>query len=217
MADLLFIGDFDFFGTKQKEAHQAERYTKWIQRTRAIWPLSVWERRKIDFLADKLLSRRKPACVDVLIAEEKRTREYATIDISGSSCLTWDLNCFILGCCQVKPWPNGCNMLVQHCCRQLHVASVWPPCCTVLRSFGQPTQHVATWSNNVACNMLHPFGLGLKFWEVITVVLLWLETMKAMELWQNRQSCKDVRNTETVFSWFLMLPLPSWYATTTKQ
>ena len=28
----------------------------------------------------------------------------------------------------VNPWPNGCNMLAQHCCMQC-VLSVWPSCC----------------------------------------------------------------------------------------
>ena len=45
----------------------------------------------------------------------------------------------------VKPLPNGCNMLVQHCCMQ-HVACVWPPCCTMLPFFGQPCSS--------CCNMI---------------------------------------------------------------
>ena len=43
----------------------------------------------------------------------------------------------------------------------------------------------------------------------------------AIKLWEkgrnlsqdkNKQSCKDIRNTETVFSWSLTLPSPSWFA-----
>ena len=46
-------------------------------------------------------------------------------------------------------WRN----IVKHCCTQ-HVAGVWPPCCTVLRSFGQPC--------STCCNMLHPFSLDFR-------------------------------------------------------
>ena len=53
----------------------------------------------------------------------------------------------------LKPWPNGCNMLVLRAFGH-HVAQ----CCIRLAN---PAQHVATWSNNVRCNMLHPIGLGL--------------------------------------------------------
>ena len=43
-----------------------------------------------------------------------------------------------------KPLPNGCNMLVQHCCTQ-YVAFVWP----------------------TLFSMLHPFGLGFTCWSFV--------------------------------------------------
>ena len=52
---------------------------------------------------------------------------------------------------------TSCNIVARNILRAFghHVAQ----CCVRLAN---PAQHVATWSNNVACNMLHPFGLGLR-------------------------------------------------------
>ena len=63
---------------------------------------------------------------------------------------------FLINAMPPKPWPNGCNMLVQHCATLAfgrHVAQ----CCVRLAN---PARHVATWSNNVARNMLESFGHG---------------------------------------------------------
>ena len=64
---------------------------------------------------------------------------------------TMQVNCAISIIFQ--PWPNGCNMLVQHRAILLHAT-----CCVRLAT---PAQHV-TWSNNVACNMLHRLAWALR-------------------------------------------------------
>ena len=50
-----------------------------------------------------------------------------------------------------------CNIVAHRmlCAFGHHVAQ----CCVRLAN---PAEHVATWSNNVACNMLNPFGLGFR-------------------------------------------------------
>ena len=78
-------------------------------------------------------------------------------------CRLWPLSYPISGL-YVQPWPNGCNMLVQHLRAFGHYVA---QCC--VRS-ANPAQHVVAVSNNVACmlNMLHPFGLGLRQYDPLS-------------------------------------------------
>ena len=86
------------------------------------------------------------------------------------------------GCVRLKPWPNGCNMLVQHCCTDMQVAC----------AFGHHgAQHIAVLSfallfagsptcgasQSFLCSrpLLAPRGLSARNWFLLKATL-WLAT-----------------------------------------
>ena len=76
-----------------------------------------------------------------------------------------------------------------------NVACVWPPCCTMLRSFGQPC---STCCNMIqqCCTQLHPFGNGL---------ILPLPSSKVHSPWNisNRNSTSEVVRIDSIIIFYL--------------
>ena len=142
----------------EKETLLSSRKGRWKHNTILRCTIYFWPRLWIQ-----VSGLTKVILVDAPFLEDSSHRAHRQFDNNIGIFKSWREKS-AAGTGMLKPWPNGCNMLVQHLATLLYATyftCVWPPCCTMLRSFGHPARHVATWSNNGACNMVHPFGHGL--------------------------------------------------------